>query len=94
MSIFDELGNIPNLDGRCRGRWTIFDNDHGDPELTEYALNLCASCSALTSCESWFLSLKPCDRPQGVCAGRVWPPKTEPINTGRKPGRPRKERAA
>jgi len=88
------LTGAPALPGaRCRGRTHIFDGAAPDenPDTTAarhaQAVSLCRHCPSLTRCESWFLDLKPSNRPTGVVAGQVWEngkPKSE-----RLPGRPR-----
>jgi hypothetical protein len=74
--LYADLAEIPPLRGaRCKGRSEIWD-EHDDPELVEYALNQCRSCKAHAACESYFLGLRPSQRPHGVIAGQVnRPPK-------------------
>jgi hypothetical protein len=66
------LAGVPALPGaRCAGRWDAWDNEHGNPELTEYAINQCGACPVLADCRSWLDSLKPSKRPIGIVAARV-----------------------
>jgi WhiB family redox-sensing transcriptional regulator len=70
-SLSGALSGIPELNGaRCRGEWSTFD-ETDDPEIVDYALNLCRSCPALAECEQWLQSLLPRKRPVGVVAARV-----------------------
>lgn len=88
-NLFDYLGLAPALPGaRCRGK------EPGEaPETVQQrhaqALSLCLrECPARERCQTWYLGLKPSNRPTGVVAGQVWEngkPKSE-----RPPGRPRK----
>lgn len=86
------VGAAPALPGaRCRGKHHLFDEQgkHEAPETAAerhaQALGLCTHCTALASCQTWFNTLKPSRRPQGVVAGR--------LNTPRPAGRPRQEPA-
>ncbi|PBA30571.1 hypothetical protein CKJ65_16455 [Mycobacterium intracellulare] len=84
IGLFDAVGIIPALPGaRCRGRSTLFEETEC-PESTEFAINLCRGCPALTACGQWFDALPPNKRPHGVVAGRINP---QPV------GRPRKANA-
>ena len=71
------LTGAPSLPGaRCRGRSHLFDPVHqGEPaEVTEahaQSLGLCNRCPALDACETYFISLRPTQRPEGVIAGRI-----------------------
>jgi hypothetical protein len=66
------VAGVPELPGaRCVGAWQIFDNEHGNAELQEYAKNLCASCPALTACSDWTAGLPKSKRPTGIIAGRA-----------------------
>lgn len=76
-----ELAGTPRLPAaRCRGRWELFDQTihegRGAPatavlDARSEALQLCATCTALTACRAWVNSLPPRHRPHGVIAGQV-----------------------
>jgi WhiB family redox-sensing transcriptional regulator len=69
-ALLGALEAAPRLTGaRCVGEHEIFDNEHGSAELEEYALNLCASCPALTACKEYTDSLPRTKRPSGIVAG-------------------------
>jgi WhiB family redox-sensing transcriptional regulator len=68
--IAELAASIPELPGcRCKGRHDIWESD--DPALVEFAINQCRTCSALHNCSSYIDSLKPSQRPLGVCAGKL-----------------------
>lgn len=76
------VGAAPALPGaRCRGKHHLFDEQGKHEELGTaaerhaQALGLCTHCTALASCQTWFETLKPSRRPQGVVAGRLNAPK-------------------
>lgn len=82
------VGAAPALPGaRCRGRHHLFDEQgaHEAPETAaerhQQALGLCRLCPALASCQTWFDTLTPSNRPPGVVAGH-------PAPTPKPPGRP------
>jgi hypothetical protein len=84
MSAIDEVfaelaAGMPDLpEARCKGRSAIWD-EYDDPQLVEYALNQCLGCPVLTDCQAWLDSLRPSQRPTGVCGGIL-----------RRPPKPRK----
>jgi hypothetical protein len=90
-ALLDAIGAAPVLPGaKCRHRSHLFDEARRDeaPETVDQrhaqALMLCRDCPALASCQQWFTSLKPSQKPPGVVAGRIHTPKQP------KAGRPRK----
>jgi WhiB family redox-sensing transcriptional regulator len=63
------LAGVPKLHGaRCAGLSWAFD-ETDNPEIVEYAINLCGTCPALAGCKEYFYSLPPRKRPSGIVAG-------------------------
>jgi hypothetical protein len=63
--------SIPHLPGaRCRGQHQIFD-ETDDPDTIEACLYVCERCPVLADCQAFVDSLKPSQRPRGVCAGKL-----------------------
>lgn len=73
------LRESPKLEDRACSVDTaeLFD-EADDPGTVEAALALCLTCPALDKCQSWYESLPPSKRPEGICAGRVNKPKHRP----------------
>jgi hypothetical protein len=91
------VGSAPRLSGAaCKGRSDLFDwhplsDPHREADL-ETALQLCASCPALSQCKQWMAGLERAERPLGVMAGVLVAPKRQRVPTGRPRGRPPRHR--
>jgi hypothetical protein len=75
MSVVDDLYStllgIPPLPGaKCRGRARDFD-EYDDPNIIQSTIDACNQCPSQPECEKYWLSLRPCQRPLGVMAGRI-----------------------
>lgn len=74
---------LPEFDGDCAGRWSLFDEAEPDEDRTtvrfrhEAAARICRGCPALTECRAWADSLPRRHRPPGVLAGRIPTPKKD-----------------
>ena len=86
-SLLAALSSMPRLDGRCVGRWELWDV-YDDPAITEYTVNQCLSCPALEACRTYFDAMPKRKRPPGVIGAKINRP-PEARKPGR-PGRPRK----
>jgi hypothetical protein len=81
--IYSTLLGIPPLPGSlCRGRAREFD-EYEDVGVTDITIATCGRCPAQPECDHYWLSLRPCQRPLGVMAGRI-----------NRPAKPRKRKAA